>query len=303
MSVFERPEDFPVDAPVGTYTHLEPFSVFESLNPESKKAPLIILNTPLQKLDLRSLWDHSSVRICADGGANRLYEYFDTDTEREQYIPTFITGDCDSLRDNVKDYYETRGATVIPQYCQYSSDFMKAIKVALLFTTAAGKQALKGEIEQVKGLDGLVETLILSKPEAHIKTTVRVAGGIGGRFDQTIQLINQLYTMKEEYPWLHFIFFASQDVIFLAPKGVTYVSYSSRTVFNTKEKVPKCGLLPFGRKTLLSSKGLLYDVEDWPSEIGGNVSSSNGVCGTTGFIVESTEHIVINVEVSREFNH
>ena len=300
MSVTERPENFHVERPTGTYTQIEPFSVFEKKPSLHRESPLIILNTPLEKLDLMALWAHSSVQVCADGGANRLYEYFATEDERKQYVPKFITGDLDSLKDFVKDYYAEKGTVIIPQFCQYSTDFMKALKVVVLYGTEAGQEALKGEIEQVKGLNGLVEKHVMHAA-AHKSQTVNVAGGIGGRFDQTIQLINQMYTMKEEYPWLQLVFFTSQDVIFMAPQGVTYVSYSHRTIFNTKEIMPKCGLLPFGKKTILNSKGLLYDVEDWPSEIGGAVSSSNAICGIDGFTVETTESIVINIEVSREF--
>ncbi|GEQ72184.1 hypothetical protein JCM33374_g5870 [Metschnikowia sp. JCM 33374] len=241
--------------------------------------------------------------LCADGGANRLYEYFGTEAERGKYIPKFITGDLDSLRDSVKSYYAERGSIVIPQYCQYSSDFMKAIKVVVLSGSDPGREALKGEIEEVKGLNGLVQKYVVGSSHAGETLTLHVAGGIGGRFDQTIQSINQMYALSDEYPWMHLVFFTSSDVIFMARKGITHVTYSDRTVFNTKDKVPKCGLLPFGKKTLISSKGLLYDVDKWPSEIGGNVSSSNGVCGIDGFIVETTENIVVNVEVSREFLH
>ncbi|OBA21675.1 Thiamin pyrophosphokinase [Metschnikowia bicuspidata var. bicuspidata NRRL YB-4993] len=301
MSVTERPADFHVHRPAGPHTHLEPFAAFERQKGPGTSA-LVVLNTPLHRVDVRALWAHSPVHVCADGGANRLYEYFADAAERARFVPTYITGDCDSLRPDVRAYYESRGCTVIPQYGQYASDFMKAIKVVLLHGCAAGRAALQLPVEPDAGLDGLVERLVerpVGADGAPRTTAVHVAGGVGGRLDQTFQLINQMYAVQAAHAWVHVVFFTPQDVVFLAPRGVTYVTYSARAVFNARDRVPRCGLLPFGRRTVLSSRGLLYDVAGWPSEIGGAVSSSNGVCGTDGFVVESSEDVVVSVEVSR----
>ncbi|CAN0438080.1 unnamed protein product, partial [Ascophyllum nodosum] len=48
------------------------------------------------------------LRICADGGANRLHDSFDADSpgERERYVPDMIVGDLDSLRPEVAAFYE-----------------------------------------------------------------------------------------------------------------------------------------------------------------------------------------------------
>lgn len=42
-------------------------------------AYLIILNAPIKDFEVfRRVWAHSMYRICADGGANRLHDLFDT---------------------------------------------------------------------------------------------------------------------------------------------------------------------------------------------------------------------------------
>ena len=50
--------------------------------------------------------------VCADGGSNRLYEAFDNDEDRVKYRPQAIVGDLDSVRHDVRDFYENVGTEV-----------------------------------------------------------------------------------------------------------------------------------------------------------------------------------------------
>eukprot|EP00956_Cyclotella_meneghiniana_P030917 scaffold79547_cov23-Cyclotella_meneghiniana.AAC.1 len=93
-------------------------------------AALIILNTPIVNSGpgkdqlsgaLSILWRKSCYRICADGGANRLYQatvVSDNDdttatTTCKEYLPDLITGDLDSLLPHVREYYEDRGVPIV----------------------------------------------------------------------------------------------------------------------------------------------------------------------------------------------
>lgn len=288
--VVERPDDYIVEEPQKSHLTLEPFNFYS--NQLVQKAVLIILNTPIEKLPFHQLWSCTSMRICADGGANRLYYRFINDQERARYIPDFIVGDLDSLREEVRQYYLLKGTVVLPQYTQYATDFMKAIEVAVLMHTS-GKGDLYKPVDDDNGLSHLVKKYEQSQP-----FTAYVAGGIGGRFDQTFHSINLLYSTKAEFPQIRIFFVSDTDLIFLVPEGITYVKYSSKKLFNQHDPVPKLGLLPFGKRVVLSTTGLKYDVQDWVSEVGANVSTSNGVSGTTGFVVETSDDIVVNVEIS-----
>ena len=111
-------------------------------------------------------------------------------------------------------------------------------------------------------------------------------------------LINQLYVLRFQHPGIMIYFYLDGQVIFLARKGVNYVGYSSIKIINNKHDIPRCGLLPFRHRVILNTSGLQYDVKNWPSEVGGAVSSSNGVVGVDGFVIDTTDDIVMNIEVS-----
>lgn len=59
-------------------------------------ADLLILNQPISHFDVFArLWMHTSYRICADGGANRLHDMFEGDllSQRDHYVS--FTGESD----------------------------------------------------------------------------------------------------------------------------------------------------------------------------------------------------------------
>lgn len=67
----------------------------ESAHPEKTSNPpdLLILNQPIAHFTPFSrLWKHTGYRICADGGANRLYDMLKDDliAQREQYVSKYV---------------------------------------------------------------------------------------------------------------------------------------------------------------------------------------------------------------------
>ena len=60
---------------------------------------------------MRAFLEISNIIIAADGGANFLYETFDNNEEelKHKYKPSYIIGDFDSLRKEVREYYEKLG--------------------------------------------------------------------------------------------------------------------------------------------------------------------------------------------------
>ena len=292
--VIERSSDIEVPKPSGKYTLVEPLSFLEEQK-SFKNRCLIVLNQPLERIPVRNLWKKTSLHICADGGANRIYDYF-TEKEREEYIPDFITGDLDSLKKDVAEYYHNRGSIIIPQRSQYLTDFGKSICLAhLYFNSEKSRKSLYEKVDEQEGLAQVEQLLDI----LHSQTIyLYVVGSLGGRFDQTIHSMSTLYSLSLSRPFLHFYFITDLDAVFLLRKGLNYILYPSKSSFYKHSDVPPCSLSPLGSDSVvLNTFGLRYDVKNWKSSMKENVSSSNGLCGKRGVIVEPSDDIIVNIAI------
>lgn len=297
MSVVEREDDVTVEKPSGLYRTIEPFRFVESPNPSN--SVLILLNQLVKQMDLIRFWSGTELHICADGGANQLYDYF-SDSERHHFVPDFITGDFDSIRSEVKEYYASLGARIIQQSTQYATDFMKAVTIAQLwYALAKLKDILHNNstsIDTHNGLEKLAEQTNTDSRNQPLH--LYILSALGGRFDQTVHSISQLYKLYETHPLLQLLFVTEYDVVFLLGSGTNYIAYKSKAAFSTS-KVPICGLLPLGSSlVVVSTNGLKYDVQDWDTSMTTQVSSSNGLSGTTGAVITSLGPLVMNIELS-----
>ncbi|KAF9421487.1 hypothetical protein BGZ94_008825, partial [Podila epigama] len=144
---------------------------------------LIILNQPIhiQRHLFENVWHNASFRFCADGGANQLYELMNNDEEREKYLPDYIRGDLDSLKDHVKAYYASKGVPIEKVDDEESTDLMKCV-------------------ELVRARDPKSTTVPESESESTStqKLDVVALGGTGGRFDQCMSAIHHLYVLNLE---------------------------------------------------------------------------------------------------------
>lgn len=225
--------------PIGT-TMVETFNPAQFLEVTSSSLEptgLIILNQKIHSQDLFSqVWSKTKYHICADGGANRLYDLFEQDSEtRGKMLPDIITGDFDSLRPAVREYYEKLGVKLIQDRDLYSTDFMKSVR------------ALK--------------SLGSSK-------TIVAFGGMGGRVDQGFHSIHQLYTTREQGQLLYLI--SDESISFLIPAETqchikTPLKYLGET----------CGIIPLEGSTRITTHGLRWDITDWETSFATQMSTSN----------------------------
>ncbi|CAK9441714.1 uncharacterized protein LODBEIA_P55820 [Lodderomyces beijingensis] len=302
--VTEQPNSLTIGPPqdASSYHLIEPFSyLLSSHKQESQHAPataLLILNQEIN-VDLVRLWQLADVVVCADGAANRIYNYFATTSNQAEYIPNYIVGDFDSLKPEIGRYYESRGAKLIRQSSQYANDFNKAIFcIQLHFLYIKHNTQWPKEIDTDSGLSTTFQDKFQNQSSIPIK--IYTLSAIGGRFDQTIQSINQLYILHQESPNLEVFYLTQNDILFLLYKGVNYVAYRGKTTFskNGDTTPPTCGLLPLSsRAVVLSTHGLKYDVTQWTTQMTAYVSSSNRIVGENGFTVHCSDDILMNIEI------
>ena len=94
-----------------------------------------------------------SVRICADGGANRVNKYFSDIKKANFQSPELVIGDLDSIHQDVFEKFTKKGTEFLKVHEQEHNDIDKSFR----------------EIKR-----------------RNIKYPIVVFGGFGGRMDQTI---------------------------------------------------------------------------------------------------------------------
>ncbi|KXN73796.1 Thiamin pyrophosphokinase [Conidiobolus coronatus NRRL 28638] len=219
----------------------EPSFIY-NLDPNSKNYPiaLIILNQPIPEYQSRlfeNLWSKADVILCADGGANRLYDYLKASNRQTELLPNYVIGDLDSIRDDVVEFYQSQGVNPIKIDDQYSTDFTKCFK----------------HIEELN---------------QHDIYNIVMLGGLNGRFDHSISQVNNLYDLKDHRYPLYII--SDSSLTFLLDKGEHELN------FNPNYEGPTCGLLPLGFPVKsLTTEGLVWNLENHESKMGGMVSTSN----------------------------
>jgi thiamine pyrophosphokinase len=240
---------------------------------------LIVLNQPLDFPIpfLEQLWLHATWRVCADGGANRLFDALNGNTLLQgRLLPHFIAGDLDSIRSDVSEFYRSRGTLILPSDCQNSTDFEKCL-VALMNVEAkevtSSEMATSGDISNLSLLikanpgEGAIFPPCISKDPMDIV----VIGGTGGRFDQMMGIVHTLLRVGELHLHRRVWLLSPECAITTLGKGTHRID-----VVDSFEG-PECGLLPIGNSCVVSSHGLKWDLDRSTLSFGlnGLVSSSN----------------------------
>ncbi|KAF2405067.1 thiamine pyrophosphokinase [Trichodelitschia bisporula] len=240
--------------PSGTdVKHHFPASFFRPLSEDETRyeASLLILNTVLPPVSvLKTILERTWPWACADGGANRLFDALGR-TEANDWLPNFIHGDLDSVRDDVRDFYEREGTKVTRDDDQESTDFAKAL----------------GELKRL--LESSYKYQCVVPPPRH---TVLILASLSGRVDQALGLLHELLRESNDNPGYDLILIGQSNVSFLLRPGrhVIHGVNPAGGVFSGN-----CGLVPIYGPAVLSTRGLRWDVTDWETRMGGRVSTSN----------------------------
>ena len=233
------------------------------------------------------LWKNSCFRICADGGANRLYREAKANDKVSNMIPDLIVGDLDSIQDHVRKFYENQGCQVVLDPDQDSNDLDKAIQSAREFQRRregiqSAEQHHSVEIEDAIDANGpdngpLAKTPL--SPSTTTKYRICVYGAFGGRFDQTMASIQALHkwslkSVSETNDRCDDLVLYTEETSarLLLPDVLNEIHV------DRDREGPCCGLIPVGAKCdSVWSDGLEWNLNESMGgmEFGGLVSTSN----------------------------
>lgn len=187
----------------------------------------------------------------------------------------------DSIRPEVEKHYRELGTQIIKDPDQYSTDLKKCLKH---ISEQAISASTKGQ--KISHKSGTLES--------HASEVVLI-GGLGGRADQAFSLLHQLYRNYEDrLSDCDLYLIIPESIIFLLEKGDNTVHTPIGAGLLTKY----VGIIPIGRPSVISTQGLEWDVKDWHTEFGTQVSTSNHVVNDM-VKVHTTERVLFTIGVAK----
>ncbi|KAJ5845214.1 hypothetical protein N7534_008883 [Penicillium rubens] len=284
--------------------------------PKGSSSPyaLLILNQPINEKAFGVLSRYASYIICADGGANRL---FDMPEDNDQ-LPDSIVGDLDSIRPAVREHYEKLGV---------DHSFPRK-----------GAKATKSD---TNGANGSTST----SPSDQSPLEIVILGGLGGRVDQAFSQVHHLYMMTQTQRSIrenetdtsssdakpaaggNLYLVSEESITFIIQTGKNTIhtpatrradivtgseSGGSKSPRNRKrgqeqeqEQEPEpeyffeenIGIIPLSSPAMITTHGFEWDVENWHTEIGGQLSTSNHIRADK-VEVETSVPVLFTVELA-----
>jgi len=182
-----------------------------------------------------------------------------------------IIGDLDSLTGASQSYFEeaTGGKVqVIRDRDQDSSDFTKALRHIR---------------ERKTGSDNHIVCM----------------GGLGGRVDQGLSQLHHLYMFQTSptYAEGRVYLVSGESLTFLLKAGTHRIHVREQKQTKSEDVFEKyVGIIPIREPSVISTKGLEWDVEDWLTEFGGQISTSNHVLPETEVVeVRATKDVLFTI--------
>ncbi len=138
--------------------------------------------------------------------------------------------------------WEEKGVPILYDPDQYSTDFTKAVN------------HIRASSER-KTID------------------IVAIGGLGGRVDQGLSVLHHLYMFQSSPSY------SEGKMYLLSSEAITFVLKTGKHVI--KVQGPglgrNIGIIPLKEKSVITTRGLEWDVEEWETEFGGLISTSNHV--------------------------
>jgi thiamine pyrophosphokinase len=247
----------------------------------------------------------ASLRVAADGGANRLLDVVENDADGGLFVrrppprhaanpsrktspPSIavltlaqdnleaIVGDLDSLTAQARQHFTTtaKPAKVIHDPEQYSTDFGKAVRWVRASSSSAA------------AADPPVDIVAM--------------GGLGGRVDQGLSQLHHLYLFQTSPSY------AEGRLFLVSGESVTFLLKAGRHRIHVREEGRSdvfdkyAGIVPVKEPSVITLRGFEWDVTDWETEFGGQMSTSNHVLPEVEAVeVETTRDVLFTIALKR----
>lgn len=146
---------------------------------------------------------------------------------------------------------------------------------------------------------------------------VLAMGGLGGRVDQAFSQIHHLYYFLNEPSSssgnrINLFLISEESISFVLPPG----DHTIRTPHTCRSDLHRnptseerhrfllaenVGIIPLHGRTALTLRGFEWDVTDWESEIGGQLSTSNHIRADSVYVSSLQSPVLFTVELAERF--
>jgi len=238
------------------------FNPLTCLQPDYNSSIAVLkLNTPFHSSDdirlFAQLWKHAVLRACTDGASNVLHDC--VELSRSSYLPHFISGDFDSVRPEVLDFYRSQGCEIIATPDQNETDFSKCLRIVANKITSNNLQ-----------VDRIV---------AHVNTE--------GRLDHILANINTLY-LAQDLTSVPVYLLTGASLSCLLPPGFSVINVDRALCGHW------CSLVPIGMPCQhVTTTGLQYNLSDGAMMFGGLISTSNSLGTATDTVTVDTDQALL----------
>jgi thiamine pyrophosphokinase len=258
---------------------------------EHKQYALVILNQPLelQAAFYSKIWKYSIYTVGADGGGNRVFDVNAENSSGSFLSLDTVIGDLDSLLPEIKKYWHEAGSEIIHDRDQYSTDFTKAVRYIQSFQipkdaeiTPSISESRRAAMQRVKDGPKIQDMVCL--------------GGLGGRVDQGMSTLHHLYTFQKEPGY------SSGRMFLLSNEAITFVLQAGKHQIQVREGFSNLGLgkhigiIPLKEPSVITTNGLEWDVKDWLTEFGGQISTSNHV-KEEWITIETSKDVLFTIDL------
>lgn len=173
------------------------------------------------------------------------------------------------MDESVEAFYRDKGVAIVRDPDQYSTDFTKCLK--WLRKNPSCNERPRSRLDVV------------------------ALGGLGGRVDQGFSQIHHLYMATKDKELLEgeIYLLSEQSLSFVLEEGLNKIELS-RKVY-----AQNVGIIPINGPGVITTRGLEWDVQDWRTEFGGQISTSNHLISET-IEIETRTRMLFTVELVEE---